>query len=92
MFSFTFGVTFLSVQETITESVIMVLSFWTDRSKQTVQEQSDQGVTVCHFISIYWIHFSMVEPPYSNFRIITAIFYDVQIFSDFFAILTFCHW
>ena len=36
--------------------------------------------TVCHYICIFWTHYSMVEPYDSNFRIITAIFQVSEIF------------
>ena len=35
--------------------------------------------TVCHSVSIFWTHYSMVEPHCSNFRIITAVFWVSQI-------------
>ena len=35
--------------------------------------------TVCHSVCIFWIHYSMVKPPCSNFRVITANFWCVQI-------------
>ena len=36
--------------------------------------------TVCHSVCIFWTHYSMVKLHCSNFRIITAIFLDVQNF------------
>ena len=75
---------------------VMTLSFWTDMSGQTVQtqirlllkEQSDQGLhdqvyTVCHSVCIVWTHYSMVEPHYSNFRVITTNVLGVRIFRKF---------
>ena len=40
--------------------------------------------TVCHSICIFlWTHFSMVKPPCSNFRVITANFSGVKSFRIF---------
>ena len=64
--------------------------------EQTVQTQiklllwanstdPDQTATVCHSIMIYivWMHYTMVKPPCSNFRVITANFSGVWIFRIF---------
>ena len=34
--------------------------------------------TVCHSLCIFWMYYSMVKPPCSNFRVITANFSGVQ--------------
>ena len=49
----------------------MVLSFQTDRSKQTLSEgpESDQGLN-SYPASIFWMHKCMAKPHYSIFRII----------------------
>ena len=39
------------------------------------EEQSD-----CHSICIFWMHYSMVNPPCLNFRVITTNFPGVHIF------------
>ena len=39
--------------------------------------------TVCHSICIFWTHYSIAEPPCSNFRVITANFSGVQNFKIF---------
>ena len=59
-----------------------------------LQEQSDQGLhhsrsslirvyTVCHSVCIFWMHYSMIKPQCSNFRVITANFSGVRIFRIF---------
>ena len=48
----------------------MILSFWTDRS-------------VCHTIWIFWTHYFVVNRYCSIFKITTAIFLGVRIFSIF---------
>ena len=61
--------------------------FQTDRSEGAVWSAftlfSDRQVwrsslirvhTVCHFVCIFWTHYSMVKPHCSNFRIITLVF------------------
>ena len=73
----------------------MILSFWTDTPGQTVQtqirllleEQSDQGYTVCHSVCIVWTDYFMVEPHSSNFRVITTNFLGVRIFRKFTVLL-----
>ena len=61
-----------------------ILSFWTDMPGQTVQTQSLIRVyTVCHSVCIVWTHYSMVEPHYSNFRVITTNCLGVRIFRKF---------
>ena len=60
-------------------STIMILSFWTDRSGQTVQtqirleEQSNRGLHCLQF-PLLWMHYSEVKLPCSTFRVITANF------------------
>ena len=63
-------------------STVMILSFQTDRSRQTVQTQI-RVYTVCYSICIVWMHFSMKNPYESNFRIITVYFSGVRIFRSF---------
>ena len=66
---------------------VIFLSFRTDRSGQTVQTQIRllliRVYTVCHSVCIVWTHSSMVEPPSSNFRVITTNFWGVRIFRKF---------
>ena len=64
---------------------VMILSFRTGMPRQTVptQEQSDQGLTVCHSVCIVWTHNSMVEPHSSNFRMITTNILGVRILRKF---------
>ena len=69
-------------------NTVMILSFGTDRSGQTVQNRSDcskrssliRVYTVCHSVCFVWTHYSMVEPHSSNFRVITTNFLGVRIF------------
>ena len=52
---------------------IMILSFRTDRSGQTVQIQIRLLIrvyTVCNSICIFLMHYSMAKSPCSNFRVI----------------------
>ena len=63
-------------------NTVMILSFRTDRSEQTVQTQI-RVYTVCHSICIIWAPYSMVEPPSSNFRVITTNVLGVRIFRKF---------
>ena len=35
--------------------------------------------TIWHSVYIFWTHFCMLNPHYSNFRIITTVIWDVQI-------------
>ena len=75
----------------------MFLNFQTDRSEQTVLTQIgllslSRVYTVCHYICIFWTYYSMVRPPCSNFRVITANYLGVQIFRNFTVIcLVFFH-
>ena len=39
--------------------------------------------TVCHSVCIVWLHYFLVEPHSSNFRVITTIFLGVRIFRKF---------
>ena len=48
---------------------VMILSFPTDNSDNSV--------------CIFWTHYSMIKPPFSNFRVITANFWGVRIFRIF---------
>ena len=45
--------------------------------------------TLCHSICTFWTHYSIVEPPCSNLRVITENFSGVQNFRIF-TILLFC--
>ena len=75
------------IQEEHLSVTVMVLSFRTDRSGQTVQtqirllpeEQSDLGLHCLRF----WLHLlgaASKKPSCSNFRVITANFLGVRIF------------
>ena len=39
--------------------------------------------TVCNFGHIFWVHYCLVKPSCSNFRVITANFLGVRIFRIF---------
>ena len=39
--------------------------------------------SVCHSVFIFWTHYFVVKQPCSNFRVITANFSGVQIFTIF---------
>ena len=57
-------------------NTITILSFRTNRSGQTVYRSSLIRVyTVCHSVCIFWMHYSIVKPPHSNFRVITSKFF-----------------
>ena len=70
---------------------VIFLSFWTDRSWQTVQtqirllleKQSDQGLHCLQFLCILWMHYSEETPSCSTFRVITTNFLGVRIFRKF---------
>ena len=66
----------------IVTNTVMILSFRTDGSGQTVQTQI-RVYTVCKFVCIFWMHYSTVNPSCSNFRVITANVLVVQIFLIF---------
>ena len=53
----------------ILASTVMILSFRTDRSWQTVLTQI-RIYTVCHSVSTIWTHDSIVKQSCSNFRVI----------------------
>ena len=62
---------------------IIILSFWTERSGQTVQTQIRlllkgssliRVYTVCNSLCIFWLHYSKEKPSCSTFRVITANF------------------
>ena len=40
--------------------------------RQVWANRADPDQTVCHSICIFWMHYSMVKQPCSNFRVITA--------------------
>ena len=64
---------------------VMILSFRTDRSWQTVQAQIRLLIrvyTVCNSLCIFWTHYSTVK-PLCNFRVISANFWGVLIFRIF---------
>ena len=70
--------------ECLSTNTVMMLSFRTDRSGQTVQRSSLIRVyTVCYSLCIFWTRYSMVEPHYTNFRVITTKFLGVRIFRKF---------
>ena len=68
----------------------VIQNFLTGRSWQTVQTQIPgqtaplgsliRVYTVCHTICIFWMHYSMVKPSCSNFRMIKPHFSGVRIF------------
>ena len=65
-------------------ATVMILSFRTDRSGQTVQTQIRLLLyTVYNSVCIFWMHYSMVKPSCSNFRVITTNFWGVQMFRHF---------
>ena len=63
---------------------IMILSFLIDRSMQKTQIRLWRCLirvyTVCHSVCIFWMHYSMVKPPCSNFRGIKANVLSIQTF------------
>ena len=67
----------------------MFLSFRTDglwaNSVDPDQTASSliRGYTVCRSICTFWTNYFIVEPPSSNFRVITANFLGVQNFRIF---------
>ena len=63
-------------------ATVMILSFQTDMSGQTVQTQIRllRVYNVCHSVCIVWTYYSMVEPHSSNFRVITTNVWGVRIF------------
>ena len=70
-------------------NTVMILSFRIDRPRQTVwiklllKKQSDQGLNCLLFHLYFWMQDSMVKPPCSNVRVITAICLGVQNFRIF---------
>ena len=72
-------------------SMVIFLSFQTDRYWQTVQtqirllleEQSDQGLHCLQFPLHFWTHYSKETPSCSTFRVITTNFLGVRIFRKF---------
>ena len=55
-------------------------------SQQTVQTQMSSLIrvyTVCNSSCIFWVHYSLVKPSFSNFRAIIANFWGVRIFRSF---------
>ena len=60
----------------------MILNFWTNMPRQTVQTPI-RVYTVCHSICIVWTHYTIVEPHSSNVRVITTNILGVQIFRKF---------
>ena len=73
---------------------VMVLSFRADKSLQTLQTQIRlllessliRVYTVCNSLCIFWMHFSMVKPPCSKFRVLQQIFWV----SEFLGVLRYC--
>ena len=65
-----------------------VLSFQIDRTGQTVwthirrllKENLIRVYTIRHFLCIVWMHFCVIKPYSSNFRITAAIFSGIWIF------------
>ena len=66
---------------------IMILSFRTVRSGQTLQTQIRlllfQRLHCLPSVCIFWTHYPMVKPPFSKFRVITANFSGVCTFRIF---------
>ena len=70
---------------------VMIQSFRTDMPGKQCRPRSDcssrssliRVYTVCHSICIIWIHYSMIEPHSSNFRVLTTNFLGVRIFRKF---------
>ena len=71
---------------------VIFLSFWTDRSGQTVQTQIRlllerssliRVYTVCHSLCIFWMHYTKEKLSFSTFRVITTNFLSVRIFRKF---------
>ena len=71
---------------------VMILSFRTGLGKQC-RPRSDcsysltRVYTVCNSLYIVWTHYSMVKPPCSNVRVITA---DFPV-SEFLGVLRYCY-
>ena len=65
------------------QSTVTIIIFRTNRSGQTPPTQIRllliKVYTVCNYVYIFWLHYSLVTAPCSNFRIITAIFSGVRI-------------
>ena len=71
---------------------VMILSFRTDRSGQTVQTQRSSLIrvyTLCNSDCIFWMHYFTEKPPCSTFRVITAAFSGVRMFGSF-AVFYYC--
>ena len=71
-------------------NIVMILSFRTGRSGQTVQTQIRlllgavwSASTLFEIPSIFWSHYSTLKPPCSNVRVITANFSSVWNFRIF---------
>ena len=71
--------------ESLAKGTVMILSFQTDRSGQTVQTQINliRVYTVCNSGCIFCVHYSLVKPSCSNFRVIAANFWGVRVFRNF---------
>ena len=63
-------------------STVIFLSFWTDRTGQTVQTLI-RVYTVCNSLCIIWMHYSKETPSCSIFMVITTNFLGVRIFRKF---------
>ena len=66
---------------------VMILNFWADMPRQTVQTQIRlllliKVYSVCHSVCIVWTHYSMVESHCSNFRVITTNILGVRLFRN----------
>ena len=84
------------VKETLSwcgEATVMILSFRTDPPGQTVQTHQIRVYTVCNSVCTFWMkkmHYTMVKPFCSNFRVITAKFSGIQIIRIFMVRLFLC--
>ena len=62
---------------------VMVLFLYVQMSRQTVENQIRllRVCTVCHSVCIFWVHYFVIKPNCSTFRIVTANFSCVRIVS-----------
>ena len=83
-------------------NTIGILSIWSDRQVFANSVESGQGLHCLELCLHLWMHYCMVDPHCSNFRIITAIFLGVRIFLFFMKhhygwkakafLFCICHW
>ena len=59
-----------------------------DSDLMTPERAVRSGSTLFAILSAsFWTHYSVVKPQCSNFRMLTAIFLGVRIFSDFYVMI-----